>query len=468
MANGQQVVVIGAGPAGLTAAHTLVGAGRQVLVLERNQEAGGLARTLEHKGYLFDVGGHRFFTREPEIQRLWEEWMGGELTRVERLSRILYRDRFYHYPLRPIEALRNMGLRESAWVLASYLRKQLFPVPENGSFERWMINRFGPRLFIMFFKAYTEKVWGIPCSEIRAEWAAQRIRGLTLWQALAGALFPALRPHRTLIRSFQYPARGPGQLWERVADLVTTEGATIKRGESVVALRRSARRLEAVETEHASGRSIHSGTDFLSTQPLGELILALRPAAPDDVQSAARALRHRAFICVALILRRRDVFPDNWIYVHSPEARVARIQNFKNWSAAMVPDAETTGLGLEYFCDVGDALWTLSDAELVSLAKRDLELLDMATPDQVAEGVVVRQTHAYPVYDRSYGPQLARLRDYLSEIENLHVAGRNGLHRYDNQDHAMLSGLLAARNLLGEEHDVWAVNASQQHHETAG
>jgi protoporphyrinogen oxidase len=422
---------------------------------------------VSHRGYLFDVGGHRFFTRSPEVQRLWEDVMGDEFLRVERRSRILYRDRLYHYPLRPFEALRHMGPLESVWVLASYARKQLFPLPEDGFLERWMINRFGPRLFVMFFKAYTEKVWGLPTTEIRADWAAQRIRRLTLWEALAGGLFPLRHTHRTLVRSFHYPERGPGQLWERLAGRLAAAGVEIRLGQAAVAVHHAAWRVTAVETEHEGGRTTEAASDVIASMPLGELILALVPSAPDEVRASARALRHRAFLCVALIVRRRDVFPDNWIYVHSSEARVARIQNFKNWSPAMVPDPETTCLGLEYFCNEGDAIWSLSDAELVALGANELERLRMARAEEIVDGAVVRQPHAYPVYDGAYAAHVARLRDYLGGFANLQTAGRNGLHHYDNQDHAMLTALFAARNVLGERHDVWAVNTSDEHHEAS-
>jgi protoporphyrinogen oxidase len=465
MADTRRVVIVGGGPAGLTAAYALVKAGVPSVVLEKDPQVGGHARTVEHGGFLFDIGGHRFFTKIPEVRRIWEEVLDDRFLRVRRLSRILYRGRFFHYPLKPLQALWRMGLFESGWVGLSYVRKKLFPMPEDGTLESWMSNRFGRRLFLMFFKTYTEKVWGRKCTEIRSDWAAQRIKSLTLGGVMRTALVPGRDRPRSLIEEFDYPQRGPGMLWERMAARLRKAGQQVLLERDVVRVCRDGARVRAVIARHAGGEEEHVGTHFIASMPLAELILALDPAAPPDVQGHARALKYRDFITVAVMIRRADVFPDNWIYIHTPDVSVARIQNYKNWSAAMVPDAGKTCLGLEYFCNEGDALWSMPDAALEELARREVVVLGFAEAGEISGTAVIRQLKAYPVYDWEYKEHLDHLRAYLEGIENLQMIGRNGLHKYNNQDHAMLTALLAARNVLGEKHDVWAVNTENEYHE---
>ncbi len=462
----RQVVIIGGGPAGLTAAYALMKAGVSSEVLEQDHQVGGHARTVRHDGYLFDVGGHRFFTKIPEVQRIWREVMQERFLRVRRLSRILYRGKFFQYPLKPFQALSQLGLFESTWVVLSYVRKKLFPLRPEENLENWMSNRFGRRLFLMFFKTYTEKVWGLPCTEIRAEWAAQRIKTLTLWGALKSAVLPGRKSqHRSLIEEFEYPEKGPGMLWEKMAAILEADGQKLLLEHSVVGLRRTGFRVDAVLARHAGREELHEGTDFIASMPLPELILGLDPPAPDEIQDHARALRYRDFIMVAVMIHKPRLFPDNWIYIHTPEVQVGRIQNFRNWSAAMVPDAETTCLGLEYFCNEGDLLWSRSDEELQRLARHEIVKLGFAQADDIFDATVVRQKKAYPVYDPAYRTHLDRLRDWLLQFENLQMVGRNGLHKYNNQDHAMLTALYAVRNILGEKLDVWGVNTEEEYHE---
>jgi protoporphyrinogen oxidase len=462
----KRVVIIGGGPAGLTAAYALMKASVPSVVLEQDAQVGGHARTVDYKGYLFDIGGHRFFTKIPEVQAIWREVMADRFLRVKRLSRILYRGRFFHYPLKPLEALRRMGLFESAWVVLSYLRKQLFPLRPEDTLESWMSNRFGRRLFLMFFKSYTEKVWGLPCTEIRAEWGAQRIKTLTLGTAIRSALWPARDRPRSLVEEFRYPTRGPGMLWERMAAILEAAGLLVLRERQVVRVKRRDFRVEAVVSRRSDAVEEHAGTDFIASMPLSELVLSLEPQAPPEIQEAARALRYRDFITVALMIRKPELFPDNWIYIHTPEVLVGRIQNFRNWSDAMVPEPGTTCLGLEYFCNEGDWLWSTSDERLVEIARSEIVKLGIAGEADVFDGAVVRQKKAYPVYDPAYRGHLDRLKDYLLRFENLQMVGRNGLHKYNNQDHAMLTALLAVKNLLGERHDVWAVNTEEEYHES--
>lgn len=458
----RRVVIVGAGPAGLTASYALMQAGVPSLVVERASQVGGLARTVEHRGYLFDVGGHRFFTRSEEVRRIWREVLPDGFLSVRRLSRIYYRGRFFQYPLALGDALRQMGLAESAWVLASYLRKRLFPIRDETNLDAWMSNRFGRRLYLMFFRAYTEKVWGIPPTQIRSEWATQRIRTLTLWGAIRGALLPSARRPRSLIGEFDYPARGPGMLWGRMAEILEAAGHPVLLDGDVVRVLRAGSHVEAVVVRRGSSLETHGGTDFIATMPLADLVLGLDPPLDAETQAHARALRHRAFVNVALVVRRGDLFPDNWIYVHTPDIGVARIQNYGNWSAAMVPRPDRTCLGMEYFCNEADALWARSDADWADAAETDLDRLGLARRGEVEDAVVVRQARAYPVYDSGYRTHLDHLKRALLRFDNLQMAGRNGLHRYDNQDQAMLTALAAARRVLGEDCDTWAAHAGEE------
>jgi protoporphyrinogen oxidase len=329
-----------------------------------------------------------------------------------------------------------------------------------------MSNRFGRRLFLMFFKTYTEKVWGMPCTEIRAEWAAQRIKALTLWGAVKSALFPGGKgEHRSLIEEFDYPEKGPGMLWERMAERLEAGGERVLLQRDVVGFERDGHHVVALTARHGETLERHEGSHFIASMPLPELILGLSPEAPHEIQASARALRYRDFITVAVMIRQPDLFPDNWIYIHSPDVMAGRIQNFRNWSAAMVPEPGTTCLGLEYFCNEGDRLWSLTDEQLKRLARNEVVRLGFAKAEDVFDAAVVRQKKAYPVYDPAYRGHLDRLRDWLLQFDNLQMVGRNGLHKYNNQDHAMLTALYAARNVLGETLDVWGVNTEEEYHE---
>jgi protoporphyrinogen oxidase len=460
------VVVVGAGPAGLTAAHALAVRGARVTVLEQGTRPGGIARTEAYKGFLFDIGGHRFFTKEAAVNALWHEWLGAEFLRRPRQSRIYYAGRFFHYPLRAFNALFGLGLWQSAAVLASYANARLRPSAVEDTFEQWVSNRFGRRLYEIFFKTYTEKVWGIPCSEIRAEWAAQRIKGLSLPSAIRNALFPPRgEVIKTLIEEFDYPRRGPGQMWERVVDLVRARGQRVEFESTVVTVRHRDRVVTEVVSDGAGGRAAWPATHVVSTMPLQELILKLDPPPPEPIVAAARRLAYRDFLTVVLILDRATLFDDNWIYVHSTGVRVGRIQNFKNWSPEMVPDARYTSLGLEYFCQAGDDLWSMADDALVALGARELEAIGLARAADVIDGTVVRQPKAYPIYDAEYAGCLETIKAYLGGFANLQTIGRNGLHKYNNQDHSMLTALAAVENLAGGRHDVWDINTERSYHE---
>jgi protoporphyrinogen oxidase len=454
--NNGLVLVGGAGPAGLAAARFLAERGVDVVICEQGTRVGGLARTEIFRGFRLDIGGHRFLTSVPEIQSLWEGTLGDDFIGVARQSRIFYRGRFLDYPVSLANAARNLGVWEGARIAASYARARFRRAPRDDTFEQWIVNRFGDRLYRTFFKGYTEKVWGMPCTEIGTDWAAQRIRGLSLRAAL-GDLLGGRTAAPSLARRFHYPRLGSGQMWERFAERIAAAGGRLCLGTTVTTLRHDGRTITTAETDNGRVETLAVG-QVISSLPIGVLVESLDPPPPAAVVHAARQLRHRDFILVGLILDRPQLFPDHWLYIHAPEVRVGRIQNFGNWSQAMVPDLEQTGLGMEYFCSVGDELWSQSDGDLIQLASRELHQLGLDGGARVEGGHVIRQPRAYPVYDRDYRTNLQAVRAWLAGLTNLQTIGRNGLHRYNNQDHSMLTGLLAARNLMGERHDVWAVN----------
>ena len=465
------IVILGAGPAGLTAAYELVKHGAPVCVLEKDPKyVGGIARTAEHNGYRFDIGGHRFFSKSQEVEDLWTELMGDEMLTRDRLSRIYYQGRYYDYPLKALNALRNLGMLETVLCMASYGKAKLRPHPNPKTLDAWVSNQFGDRLFRIFFKTYTEKVWGMPCSELSADWAAQRIKGLDLMTVVKSAL-PGKKQSKdrgkvvkTLIDSFRYPRLGPGQMWERVAQHLAEAGHPVRMGEGVARINRGAGRVESIDTDR--GETI-SGTAFVSSLPIRTLVEMISPPPPADVLNAASKLRYRDFLTVALVIDGDNLFPDNWVYIHDPGVKVGRIQNFKNWSPDMVADPTKTCIGLEYFCFEGDGLWTSSDDQLVELAKKELAQLGLCDPEKVVDGAVVRVPKAYPVYDDEYTTHVETIRKYLAaEMPNLHLVGRNGMHKYNNQDHSMMTALIAARNVLGIDHrDPWKVNADAEYHE---
>jgi protoporphyrinogen oxidase len=448
----QSVVIIGAGPAGLSAAYALTSDGVRPVVLEQADKVGGIARTEVFQGYRFDIGGHRFFSRDQEILRLWQEMLGPDLLKVPRLSRISYDGHLLNYPLELTNALSHLGVLESIRIVLSYLKARLLPHRDDHTFEGWVTNRLGRRLFESFFRPYTEKVWGIPCSEIEADWAAQRISGLSIRTALANALF-GTGAVDTLISEFQYPVLGPGMMWERFREVVESRGAEVQLGTRVLRIEIEGNRVRNVVALRDQKTVEIAGEHYVSSMPLNDLLAAISPPPTGEVLEAARRLRYRAFLLVGLIIDRADLFPDNWIYVHDPNLKVGRIQNFKNWSAAMVPDPSKTGLGLEYFCDEGDQIWSMPDQQLIDLAAVELVHLGLAQAGEVVGGVVYRQSKAYPVYDRGYRERLEVIQRYLETLDNLQTIGRSGTHRYNNMDHSMLTGIAAARRLLGQADD---------------
>lgn len=463
------VAIIGAGPAGLTAGYELVKRGMRPIILEKADLVGGISRTEMYKGYRFDIGGHRFFTKVPQVHQLWQEILSDQFIQVPRLSRIYYQGKFYSYPLSLFNALSNLGVVNSFLILVSYLkaklRDRLNLTPEPETFEDWVIDCFGERLYRIFFKTYTEKVWGIPCNKIQADWAAQRIQGMSLKRAVLNALFGSQNA-KSLIKEFDYPILGPGMMWERCQELIEQQGGIVELNTSVTKIKRRGRRIESITIQQGETTSEITADHFISSMPVTAMLHRLDPLPPPEVLQAARGLKYRDFLIVALVVNREQLFPDNWIYIHSPEFKVGRIQNFKNWSAAMVPDPSKTCLGMEYFCSEGDDLWQKSDAELIELASREAINLKLGVhAGDVEDGVVIRQYKAYPVYDGEYRRHLQVIQDYLETFENLQTVGRNGMHRYNNQDHSMLTAMLAVQNILGEQHDLWSVNTERSYHE---
>jgi len=458
--NAIRVVILGAGPAGLTAAYELSNLGLGCVVLEQDALVGGLARTVEHKGFRLDIGGHRFYTKVSLVQQVWHDVLGDDLLTRKRLSRIYYKSRFFQYPLEPFDALGGLGLIEAFRCGLSFVRSRLFPTLPECNFETWVSNRFGRRLFETFFKSYTEKVWGMDCREIAAEWAAQRIQGLSLWSLLRDAVFRRSdKQIKTLIKEFQYPRLGPGMLWSRMREIVEQRGVPVILNAPVESVQWQAGKVVSVQ---AGGKTYH-GTQFISSIPIRELIEKLDPAAQPVLLAAAGKFHYRDFILVALMVRGRNLFPDNWIYVHDPSVTAGRVQNYGNWSPEMTPNPNLTCLGVEYFCNMSDAIWKAADEDLISLAKREMVQLGLVHGQDVVDGVVVRMPKAYPVYDRGYQDGLAAVREFLAKVPNLQLVGRNGMHRYNNQDHSMLTAILAARNVAGARFDLWNLSVDKDY-----
>jgi len=474
-----EVFIIGAGPAGLTAAYEYTKHSPSVIVVEKDPEyVGGISRTVNYKGYLFDIGGHRFFSKSEEVVKLWREILPDDFITRPRMSRIYYNGKFYSYPLKAFEALKNLGLVESALCVASYAWARMFPIREPKTFHEWVRNQFGERLFRIFFKTYTEKVWGMSCDEISADWAAQRIKGLSLTSALKNAVANSLGIQKkgkngevikTLIDQFHYPRKGPGQMWETAARKIRERGGRILMGREFVRMSWDAdagiwtvtvRNVKTDEVEQFTARHV------ISSAPVRELLDSIRPSPISRLH--AKQLKYRDFLTVALIVNKPDVFPDNWIYIHDPSVKVGRVQNFASWSPELIPEEGMGCLGLEYFCFEGDGLWTMPDEELIALAKKEIAQIGLVREEDVVDAAVVRQPKAYPVYDDEYREHMKVIRrDLEMHYPTLHLVGRNGMHKYNNQDHAMMTAMLTVRNILAGEkiYDVWNVNEDAEYHE---
>lgn len=464
------VAILGGGPAGLTAAYQLAKRSQRhrITVFEALDKVGGIARTEVYKNFRFDLGGHRFFTRVKEVEALWREVLPNDFITRPRLSRIFYKGKYFSYPLKLFNALYNVGVYEAVRILLSYVKWRFQPYAEEVNFQQWVTNRFGGRLFWHFFKTYTEKVWGMPCTEIQADWAAQRIRNLSLRKAVMNAVTGA-NDTTSLIESFEYPRLGPGMMWEAFRDAVRHKGGEVRMRARIAGLHHDGslvRAIDVVKPDDPEGSVYRFEAEyFISSMPLAELVLAMTPVAPPQIIAAAKRLKYRDFLIVTLILDHADPFPDNWIYIHSPNVKVGRIQNFRSWSEDMVPEPDKSSIGMEYFCMEGDELWNSSDEQLLRQAANELEELGLAKATDVVDGTVIRQPKAYPVYDSEYREALDLIRGWLARFPNLQVVGRNGMHRYNNQDHSMLTAMLAIDNLLGGLNDLWSVNVERTYHE---
>ena len=454
--------VLGGGPAGLTGAYALALRDHAAGVFEADGTVGGIAKTVEFNGYRFDLGGHRFFTKLKQVERMWEHLMGDDFLTRPRLSRIYFAGKYFSYPLTAKDVLGRLGLLESARCALSYLWAQRKRGQKAETFEDWVTARFGKRLYDAFFRSYTQKLWGIPGTEIRSLWAAQRIKNFSLWKAGLTILGLKRDDVTTLIEEFKYPRLGPGQLWERLQHRLENEfGVPVELKHRVVSIKHEDKTVTSIVVRRNGDVMEHQVDGVLSTLPLKDLIRSLDPPPPQEVLDAADRLRYRDFCLVALMTTEAEPFPDNWIYIHDPGTRAGRVQNFGSWSEDMVVPG-TTCLGVEYFCFEGDDIWEMSSEDAVEMAKNEMAKIGLIDPDKVIDGVKVRVPKAYPTYDLQYEEAVETIREYLSGFRNLQPCGRNGLHRYNNQDHSMWTAILAAFNLAEDmDYDVWSVNTEE-------
>lgn len=468
MGSGASVVVVGGGPAGLGAGYELVQSDVPVLVLEGGEQVGGICRTLEGDGYYVDIGGHRFITKIDEVLSTWKSLLGDDLLVRERMTRIFFRNELMPYPLELGPTFRTLGMADSALALLSYVHARLRPLPED-SFENWVTNHFGRRVYQHFFKTYTEKVWGTPCTELSADWAAQRIRALSLWEAIKDAFRGALQPDverdadEALLHQFYYPRLGPGIMFDRYAEEIEAAGSEVRTQHQVVRVIHQDGRVREVISTGPGGEQSHEGESFLSSMPLAELPKMMDPAPPEEVLEAANRLRHRSFLTAALLLDEPSSFPDTWIYVHSPDVLMGRVQNYLNWSPHMVEGEGRCCIAAEYFAWQGDDLWERSDEELSELAREELGQVGLIDPEKMLDSTVARIPYAYPIYDSDYGDHIGTIRNWLEGLENLQSIGRSGQHRYINMDFAVMTGIEAARNILGADHDTWRIGTEDEY-----
>lgn len=520
----RKAIIIGAGPAGLTAAHEfLTRSDVKPIVLEKSGEMGGISRTARYKGNRIDIGGHRFFSKSDRVMEWWLARMpmqGGaaaeEMIAYQGKSRVVSRDnggpdpdatdlvmlvrprksriyfmrRFFEYPITlSKDTLVKLGLTKVFKIGMSYIRSAFFPIRNEKNLEEFFINRFGRELYGTFFKSYTEKVWGVPCTEISAEWGAQRVKGLSITKTIAHAVKKLISPNgsggvgqkgveTSLIERFLYPKLGPGQMWETVAAEVKEMGGEIHTGWLVDRILRDGNRITGIEARHqeTGDRRVFEGDYFFSTMPIKELCQGIHPAVPSEVREISDGLVYRDFVTVGLLVKSLQIHDDprlkrgvkdNWIYIQEPDVRVGRLQVFNNWSEYMVADQSTTWLGLEYFCNEGDDLWSMADEDLKALGRREMARIGIVREDDVLDATVIRVEKTYPAYFGTYD-RFDELRRWLDGIENLFLVGRNGMHRYNNQDHSMLTAMTAVDNILTGRRDkanLWDVNTEQEYHE---
>jgi len=462
-----KVLIIGAGPAGLSCGYELAKAGIEIEVYEASPFVGGMARSFDLWGQRVDMGPHRFFSSEKHINEFFTTLVKDDYTMVNRLTRIYYRNRFFHYPIKLFNVLRNLPLITIWQILWEYLRVKLFPYKNPATFEEWVSNRFGRKLFEIFFKHYSEKLWGIPCSKIDADWAAQRIKSLSLWEALINAVFGNRgNKHKTLLDQFAYPNNGTGTLYERAADYIKEHGGKVNLKMPVKrVIQDAAGKVTGIELKDGI---IVTADRVVSTMPLTILVKELRDV-PEDVMQAAEKLYFRNTILAYLEVDSMELFSDNWIYVHSPEIKHGRITNFRNWSRELNRDKKTTILCMEFWAFDNDPIWKDQDENIAELAKKEIHLLKLVPPQtKILNAYILRVPRCYPVYETGYQVNLKKVENYLDTVENLIPIGRYGAFKYNNQDHSILMGILAADKITqGLDTDLWKINTDVEYQEEA-
>lgn len=463
----KSVIIIGAGPAGLAAAYELSKKGQFVVVIEKDAQVGGLSKTINRKNFRFDLGPHRYFSKSKLVNDFWKEIIGDDFLSINRLTRIFYRDKFFCYPLKPINAFLGLGPGASIVIFLSYLKRKLFPFKNEKTLEEWVCNRFGDKLYGIFFKTYTEKFWGIRCDQIDAEWTAQRIKGLSLRLAMKNALFPFVNGPKTLIDKFMYPKYGAGMMYEKMAEKIVEFGGSILKENEVVRINQEGNRIKSVTVRNTktSQEADIFGRDFISSMPITQFVASCSPSASEETMYHVNRLKYRSMIIVNLLLKSRPDLPDNWIYVHSPEVKMVRIENYCNWGPCMVADHSKTVLGVEYTCQENDNFWNSPDKVIFDLAIKELELIKLISRTDVLEFFVVRLPKAYPVYEGGYGKHVEYLKNYLNQFVNFQTVGRGGMFKYNNMDHSILAGLAAAENIMGKKIDLWSINSDQDYQE---
>jgi protoporphyrinogen oxidase len=459
-----RIAVIGAGPAGMTAAYELskhLGKGVTALdVFEKSDRVGGLSRSIELWDQRVDLGPHRFFSHDSRINSLWLEVVRDRYSIVERQTRIFYKKRFFDYPIRAFNALNGLGLFEAARCLASYMMERLFPTRDTSTFEGWVTSRFGRRLYTIFFKTYSEKLWGISCTELDSDFASQRIKKLSLFEAIKNAMAPGRgNKHATLVDQFAYPLGGTGSVYEAMQEFIQGNGGNVMVDTGVEKVVTSGGKVTSLQLENGE---IREYDHIVSSMPISLLVERL-PEVPESVVESARQLKFRNTILVYLRVDHTDLFPDQWLYIHEPSIQVGRVTNFRNWVPSIYGDSTSTIICLEYWCYFDDPFWNQEEDQLVEAASREIVHTGLARQELIREGYVVRLPRCYPVYFRGYRKILEPVERYLNSVEGLHVIGRYGAYKYNNQDHSILMGLRVAENIVNNAgHDLWDINTDYE------
>jgi protoporphyrinogen oxidase len=462
-----KVGIIGAGPAGITAAYQLAKLNIAVDVYEAAESVGGMAKTIELWNQKVDLGPHRFFSSDPRVNQVWLEMVGNDYEMVNRLTRIYYKNKFFYYPLKPLNALSQLGILEAANCMLSFAKENIFSKKDsaNENFESWVVNRFGRRLFEIFFKTYSEKLWGIPCDELDADFATQRIKKLSLFEAIINAVKPSKEvKHKTLVDTFAYPHQGSGVVYERMAEYVKNNGGNVFCKTPVQKVCTEKGKVTGIEMPDGEFRQYDQ---IISTMPLTKMVMQL-PDVPENIVEAAKSLKFRNTILVFLKVNAIDLFPDNWLYIHADNLLTGRITNFRNWSQQLYGEEKSSILALEYWCYDEDEIWTRDNEKLIELAGDEMRKTGLIGDAEIVDGHVHRVKSCYPVYNCGYKENLKPIEQYLSSIENLNIIGRYGAFKYNNQDHSILMGMLAADNVaFAANNDLWEINTDYEYQESA-